>query len=74
MTEPRIVRNAAQCAKCGDLIVSKHRHDYVTCKCGAISIDGGNAYLKRSARNFEDLIEMSEYEKPIPNRDMCGND
>lgn len=74
MIEGRITRNAAQCKQCADLVVSKHRHDYVTCKCGAISVDGGNDYLKRRAKNFDYIIEMSEYEKPIPNRDMCWND
>ena len=78
MTEPRIIRNAAQCRKCGDLIVSKHRHDYVTCSCGAISVDGGTAYLKRSG-SLDDIIEMSEFEQPRKddpprNTDLCDND
>lgn len=56
-----ILRNAAECARCGDVIESKHRHDFVTCKCGAISVDGGKAYLKRSARwDVADVIERSE--------------
>lgn len=42
-----IVQNAVTCLKCGDFIFSKHRHDFVTCSCGAISVDGGQAYLKR---------------------------
>lgn len=42
-----IVQNAVICKKCDDFIVSKHRHDFVTCKCGAISVDGGQAYLRR---------------------------
>tara|TARA_R110000822_G_scaffold5031_13_gene21882 strand:+ start:7154 stop:7561 length:408 start_codon:yes stop_codon:yes gene_type:complete len=42
-----IVQNAANCLSCGDLIVSKHRHDFVTCTCGAISVDGGQEYLRR---------------------------
>jgi hypothetical protein len=42
-----IVQNAVICCKCDDFIVSKHRHDFVTCKCGAISVDGGQAYLRR---------------------------
>jgi hypothetical protein len=29
------------------MIISKHRHDFVTCTCGAISVDGGQAYLRR---------------------------
>lgn len=42
-----IVQNAVQCITCGDFIVSKHRHNYVTCSCGAISVDGGQEYLRR---------------------------
>ncbi|NBO70606.1 MAG: hypothetical protein EBU66_07495 [Bacteroidetes bacterium] len=42
-----IVQNAVICNKCDDFIVSKHRHDFVTCGCGAISVDGGQAYLRR---------------------------
>lgn len=42
-----IVQNAGICNKCEDFIVSKHRHDFVTCSCGAISLDGGQSYLRR---------------------------
>lgn len=42
-----IIQNAAICNKCDDFIVSKHRHDFVSCKCGAISVDGGQEYLRR---------------------------
>ena len=42
-----IIQNAVSCLGCGDFIVSKHRHDFVTCSCGAISVDGGQAYLRR---------------------------
>lgn len=42
-----IVQNAVMCNKCSDFIVSKHRHDFVTCKCGNVSVDGGQAYLRR---------------------------
>jgi hypothetical protein len=42
-----IVQNAVICLCCGDTIVSKHRHDFVTCSCSAISVDGGQDYLRR---------------------------
>jgi hypothetical protein len=42
-----IIQNAVSCNGCGDFIVSMHRHDYVTCTCGAIAIDGGQDYLRR---------------------------
>ena len=59
----KIKCNKAKCLKCGDIIESKHRHDYVSCKCGAISVDGGKDYLKRSWGSSADYMELSEYEK-----------
>jgi len=57
----RIIRNKAQCSKCGDIIESTFRHDFVNCKCGAIYVDGGHDYLRRLG-NLEDIIELSEVE------------
>jgi hypothetical protein len=56
----RIIRNVAKCRLCGDTIESESVHDFVTCGCGAISVDGGKCYLKRSAKSFDDVIELSE--------------
>lgn len=47
-----ILRNAAKCLLCKQTIESKHRHDFVTCKCGNLSVDGGLDYLKRSVRDI----------------------
>lgn len=59
----KLIRNRAKCRLCGDIIESKHRHDLVACKCGAIFIDGGLDYLRGGARDsLEDFIPMSEYE------------
>ena len=55
-----VLVNKAKCGVCGDVIESKHRHDFVRCSCGEISVDGGKDYLKRSAGNFDNLIELSE--------------
>ena len=52
-----IIRNAAKCIKCHDVIQSVHNHDYVECKCGAIAVDGGNSYL-RAAGNVDDFIPL----------------
>lgn len=32
--------------KCGDVIQSKHVHDFVWCRCGQLAVDGGGEYLK----------------------------
>ena len=53
-----IIQNAATCLACGDFIVSKHRHDFVTCTCGAVSVDGGQEYLRRVG-DFSNVIDLS---------------
>ena len=55
-----IVKNAARCKKCGCEIESKHVHDYRSCDCGAIAVDGGKYYLRRCGK-LEDCEELSEY-------------
>jgi len=53
-----IIQNECECAKCGDIIWSAHRHDFKSCKCEAISVDGGMDYIRRVG-NPEDIIEKS---------------
>ena len=54
----KIIQNEAQCMKCGDIIVSKHVHDFVQCRCSAIFVDGGMEYLRRGGED-EDFIDRS---------------
>jgi hypothetical protein len=37
---------AITCEKCGDTIFSRAQHDYHSCSCRAVSIDGGKQYLR----------------------------
>jgi hypothetical protein len=53
-----IIQNAVTCLACGDFIVSKHRHDFVTCTCGAVSVDGGQEYLRRVG-DFSNAMDIS---------------
>lgn len=62
MVKERIIKNAAKCKKCGDIIESKHTHDFVMCSCGSIAVDGGHDYLRRVG-HFKYLIELSETEE-----------
>ena len=57
---PNIIRNSAKCAKCGDEIESKHRHDFVSCKCRAIFTDGGKDYMRRGG-DIASIIDTSIY-------------
>lgn len=53
-------KNVAKCKKCGDIINSVHRHDFVTCSCGAISIDGGSNYMRKIG-NSDDFAHIYVY-------------
>lgn len=53
-----IVSNKIQCKHCGEIIESTSVHNFVSCKCGKVSVDGGKGYLKRCG-NKEDYIELS---------------
>lgn len=55
----RIIENSAKCLKCGDKIVSKHRHDYITCSCGNVSVDGGLDYCRRVFKDMKTWIDTS---------------
>lgn len=54
------MRNRAKCRRCDDIIESTHRHDFVTCKCGEIAVDGGQAYFRAAAKNFENFIRLDD--------------
>lgn len=58
----RIIRNAARCKKCNDVIESKHRHDWVSCKCGAIFVDGGHDYFRAGGddKHFDPMYQSEE--------------
>lgn len=52
--------NGARCLGCGDEIHSLHRHDFRTCTCGAVSVDGGTWYARRAFRGdvgWDNLVE-----------------
>lgn len=69
----RILRNKAKCLKCGDVIESKYRWDYVSCSCGSLAVDGGRDYLKRCGSleegSYEDLSEYTDEPEP-PKKDL----
>ena len=59
-TRPRIIRNAVQCKNCWDIIESTYRHDFRTCSCGKVSVDGGHDYLRRCYESEDCYIDLSE--------------
>lgn len=68
----KLTRNAAKCLLCGDVIESKSVHNYVTCSCGNVSVDGGLDYAKRCFKEYntwEELCEWEEIEDTVPEED-----
>jgi hypothetical protein len=56
--------NLAVCLICGDILHSKHTHDFVQCGCeNQSAVDGGNDYKKRSGVDLtkvHDCLTMAE--------------
>lgn len=65
MRYTKVIVNKVRCKSCDDIIESKHRHDFVYCKCGKIAVDGGKEYLRRvgDLKNYEDLSVTTEVEE-----------
>ncbi len=49
---------AFQCPKCYDIVFSRARHDFRTCTCGNMHVDGGFNYHKIGAR--EDVAKIKK--------------
>ena len=67
------IKNIAKCLLCGDIIESKYTHDFVTCKCGNLSVDGGQDYWKRSFLHGTDSYKELGLSKDQENKesDCC---
>lgn len=55
--------NAAECLVCKTTLVSYDVHDYRTCRCGNLMVDGGFDYVRRGAKDFNKTRELDWYEK-----------
>lgn len=62
-----IEKNAIRCNICGDEIESTHVHHYVTCKCGACSVDSGHEYLRRVYKEEGCFTDISICKKESEN-------
>ena len=60
------MRNRAKCRLCNDIIESFHQHDYVTCSCDEISIDGGQNLFKAGAKDFANFIRIDDNDNEVP--------
>ena len=64
-----IISNQVLCNKCGDKPFSRFRHDYQSCECGAVAVDGGMDYLRRvgdlEAKDISIVIENIDSEEIV---------
>jgi len=53
------MRNRARCRRCDGVVESLHRHDFRSCPCGAIAVDGGRDYWRAvgDPADFERLVD-----------------
>lgn len=63
------MRNRAKCAQCGTVVESIKRHDFVTCRCGSIFVDGGKDYHRSGFRKPEDFIWLGDENESVGNGD-----
>lgn len=59
----KLIKNAIKCKLCGDVIESTDRHEMVSCKCGACSVDGEHEYQKIIAKDMKNVINLSKYKE-----------
>ena len=60
----RLTRNAARCLVCDQVVESKHVHDFVTCPCGNLSVDGGLEYSRVLANDMKKVQDLCERTLP----------
>ena len=54
----KIISNKVRCKHCGDVIESKHRHDFVWCKCGKVALK--RAFQTEPENDYEELSEYTD--------------
>lgn len=57
-TRTKITHAVYTCKKCNDKLISRSRHDFVSCKCGNF-VDGGMDY-ERIGGELSDLVRSEE--------------
>lgn len=67
------MQNKAKCKLCSDIIQSYHSTDYVICKCGEISLDGGDAMRCYATKDLANVIRIDDNGNEIIPKIVDGN-
>lgn len=59
------MRNRAKCKLCDSVLESFHKGDYVECKCGEISISGGNETYDCYAKEWKNFVRVDDLDNEI---------
>lgn len=59
------MRNRAKCKLCKEILQSFHLYDFVHCKCGEISISGGESQYQCAAKNWENFLRLDDNDNEI---------
>ncbi len=60
----KVIKNKVKCLKCNTIIESFHCHDFKSCPCQNIYVDGGTDYIRRLGPGLMDgtIEDLSEFE------------
>lgn len=59
----KILNNSVQCTSCGDILESKHYHDFKRCGCdNNVELSGGLTIVKLNAVNFDLVKSLIEFD------------
>ena len=57
-----ITLNSVKCLECGEVLVSKSQHHFVSCHCSnETATDGGNVYQRYMGKDLDKIENLSEY-------------
>jgi hypothetical protein len=59
MNVGNLMINAAKCHNCGDTIASVTHHDFSSCSCRNVSVDGGTRYCRRVLADGAEYTDLS---------------
>lgn len=68
--EKQLIHNSVTCLQCGEVLVSKHVHDYQVCSCPqATMVDGGDSYGRYGGKDLN-LVQTNYLYSDAPHEQI----